>query len=245
MRWLTLAPILALTLTLASCDVTTPDSPANNPQAPASVPTTAPTTGAAVGTNGFADVVRAVQPVAAQECRRRTSGVNCDFRVVVDPNRRAAPNAFQSVDDQGRPVLIFTSALIRNVGSQDELAFILSHEAAHHIAGHLARQEQNAAAGAAEFADLASLRGGSAADIAAAQELGAAVGARAYSKEFELEADELGTIITHRAGYNPLVGARFFTTFSGPGAGFLSTHPPNAERLELVRRTSARLGVPE
>jgi len=244
MRWLILAPILALTLMLASCDVTAPDRAVANAKTPVSVPTATPTTGAPGDAGEFADVVRAVQPVAAQECRRRTSGVNCDFQVVIDPNRRAAPNAFQSVDDKGRPVLIFTAALIRNTSSPDELAFILSHEAAHHIAGHLARQEQNAAAGAADFADLASLRGGSAADIAAAQELGAAVGARIYSKEFELEADELGTIITHRAGYNPLTGAGFFTTFSDPGAGFLSTHPPNAERLELVRRTSARLGVP-
>ncbi len=232
MRW------LILILALASCDVATPDSPSVTRKAPV----------VATGTDVFSDVVRAVQPVAAQECRRRTSGANCDFRVVIDPNRRARANAFQAVDDEGRPELIFTRALIKRVSSPDELAFILSHEAAHHIAGHLARREKNAAEGAADFAGLANLQGGSAADIAAAQELGAAVGARSYSKEFELEADELGTIITHRAGYNPLIGAQFFTSFSGPasgsGPGFFSTHPPNAERLDLVRRTSARLGVP-
>lgn len=232
MRW------LILIFALAACEVTTPDKSATSRQTPAVV----------AGTDVFAEVVRAVQPVAAEECRRRTNGVNCDFRVVIHPNRRAAPNAFQGVDDQGRPELIFTKSLINRVSSPDELAFILSHEAAHHIAGHLARRDKNAEAGAADFADLANLQGGNADDIAAAQKLGAVVGARSYSKEFELEADELGTIITYHAGYNPLVGAQFFNSFSGPdsrtGAGFISTHPPNAERLDLVRRTSARLGVP-
>lgn len=236
MRWL----ILILAFALAACDITvTPH------QTRAADPSDAyQAQSATVGLDGFAQVVQAVQPVAVQECRRRTRGVNCDFLVVVDPNRRAPANAFQSVDEQGRPVLTFTYSLIASVRNPDELAFILGHEAAHHIAGHLARQEQHAAAGAAVFAGLATLTGGGAADVANAQLLGAAVGARTYSKEFELEADELGTIITHRAGYNPLIGAEFFAMIPDPGDRFLGTHPPNAERLDVVRRTSARLGVP-
>jgi len=143
-------------------------------------------------------------------------------------------------------VLTFTAALIDEVRNPDELAFIFGHEAAHHILGHLAQQERNAASGAAVFADLATLTGSSsAADIESAQKLGAAVGAYSYSQEFELEADELGTIITYRAGYNPLIGAQFFTFFAGPGDQFLSSHPPNSERIKMVRRTSARLGLVE
>ena len=230
MRWL----ILALTLLLAACSVAVSTPQAS---APASASLAAP------GVRGFAEVARAVQPVAASECRRRTRGVNCDFLVVIDPDRGAAPNAFQSLDETGRPVLTFTATLIDSTRNMDELAFILSHEAAHHIAGHLIRRKQNAAAGAAVFAGLATLTGGSAADVASAQRLGAVVGARSYSKEFELEADELGTLITHLAGYNPLIGANFFTVLADPGDRFLGTHPPNAARLDAVRRASARLGI--
>ncbi|MFT5342626.1 MAG: putative Zn-dependent protease, partial [Paracoccaceae bacterium] len=61
---------------------------------------------------------------------------------------------------------------------------------------------------------------------------------------FELEADQLGTVITYYAGYNPLVGAQFFAHIPDPGDRFLGTHPPNAARLATVRRTSAQLGVP-
>lgn len=192
---------------------------------------------------GFAQVVSAVQPVAVDECRRRTKGANCDFRILVDANRRAPANAFQTIDENGRPVLTFTVALIEAVKNADELAFVMGHEASHHIAGHLERQEQNAESAAKVFSDLATLTGGDDADVKSAEELGAAVGARTYSKEFELEADALGTVITYRAGYNPLIGAQFFTRIPDPGDRFLSTHPPNAARLETVQRVSAQLGV--
>ncbi|HID68580.1 MAG TPA: peptidase M48 [Roseibacterium sp.] len=236
MRWL----ILFLSLTLTACEVTVSDPQtgitpgASTLQQPAGIP---------LGANGFAEVVGAVQPIAISECRRRTRGANCNFVVVIDPNRRALPNAFQSLDKDGRPVLTFTGTLIAKLRNRDELAFILSHEAAHHISGHLVRQHQNALAGAAVFAGLATLNGASAADILNAQKLGATVGARTYSKDFELEADELGTIITYRAGYNPLVGAQFFTVLPDPGDRFLGTHPPNAARLDAVRRASDRLGL--
>ena len=142
-----------------------------------------------------------------------------------------------------RTTITFTISLIASVDNADELAFIMSHEAAHHILTHLDRQRRNSAAGAEVFGELATLSGGSANDVARAQELGAAVGARAYSKEFELEADELGTVIAFRAGYNPLIGAGFFARIPDPGNAFLGTHPPNADRLQVVYQTSARLGL--
>ena len=68
-----------------------------------------------------------------------------------------------------------------------------------------------------------------------------AVGARTYSKDFELEADSLGTVIAFRSGYQPLVGAQFFNRIPDPGDKFLGTHPPNSERLNTVRKTMAGL----
>ena len=133
--------------------------------------------------------------------------------------------------------MIFTIALIASVQNADELAFVMGHESAHHIAGHLDRQRINAEAGAVIFGELASLTGGGARDVATAQELGAEIGARTYSKEFELEADELGTIITYHAGFDPMLGAAFFARIPDPGDQFLGSHPPNAARLEAVART--------
>ena len=189
----------------------------------------------------FLRVVRTVEPVAERECRTRTSGINCDFNLVVDDRPNQPANAYQTEDRAGRPVIAFTLALIADARNEDELAFVLGHEASHHIAGHIARQQQNAVAGAVIFAGLATLSGGDASAVETAQRLGAQVGARTYSKDFELEADALGTVITTRAGYNPLRGAEFFARIPDPGDKFLGTHPPNASRLDTVRRTAAGL----
>ena len=145
------------------------------------------------------------------------------------------------MDKSGRPVLAFNLAFIAQARNSDELAFVMGHEAAHHISGHIARQQRNAATGAILLGGLAALTGASSGGISSAQDIGASVGARSYSKDFELEADALGTVITKRAGYDPLRGAQFFTQIPDPGDRFLGTHPPNAKRLETVRRVNAGL----
>lgn len=191
----------------------------------------------------FVDVVTRVEPVAEAECRRLAPAANCDFRIVVDDRPGVPPNAFQTVDNRGQPVIAFTLGLIVAARNADELAFVMAHEASHHIAGHLDRQREIATLGAAVFGQLAGAGGATPDGIRAAQEIGAVVGARTYSRDFELEADALGTVIAARAGYNPLVGAEFFNRIPDPGDRFLGTHPPNAERLATVARVAAELGI--
>jgi len=189
----------------------------------------------------FVEVVETVEPVAERECRRVAPRMNCDFLIVVDDRPGQPPNAFQTVARNGQPLLAFNLGLIASVENADELAFVMGHEASHHIMGHLGRMQQNAAVGAVIFSGLASMSGASAANVRTAEEFGAAVGARTYSKDFELEADRLGTIITKRAGYDPIRGARFFTRIPDPGNRFLGTHPPNAARIDIVRRTASQI----
>ena len=236
-----LTALIALSL-LAACDEVAAPAPAPAPVINAVAPETpdelrTPDQAA----RAFAQVVRRVEPVAERVCRERTTGVDCDFRILVDDRPRLPPNAYQTLDENGRPIIAFTVALIADARNEDELAFVMSHEAAHHIRGHIARQKQNAAVGAEIFAGLATITGGGAGAVEAAQRIGASVGARTYSKDFELEADELGTIVTARAGYDPLRGAQFFNRIPDPGDRFLGTHPPNAQRLEIVRQTASRL----
>jgi predicted Zn-dependent protease len=191
----------------------------------------------------FVAVVRDVEPVAEAECRARNPQANCDFRIVVDDRPGMPANAFQTRAPDGQPIIAFTVALIGDVRNADELAFVMSHEAAHHIWGHLDRMDEIAALGADIFGRLASATGETSPEaIRTAQELGAAVGARSYSKEFELEADALGTVIAARAGYDPLVGAEFFFRIPDPGNRFLGTHPPTADRVAVVREVAAELG---
>lgn len=231
---------LVVAAALAACDVQ-PIETAPPAEAPAQASTASRSLSASQAARSFVRVVRTVEPVAERECRARTSGVNCDFNIVVDDRPGQPANAFQTLDAQGRPIVAFTLALIADARNEDELAFVLGHETAHHIAGHIGRQQQNAVVGAVISAGLATLSGGDASAIRTAQQVGAQVGARSFSKEFELEADALGTIITARAGYDPVKGAQFFTRIPDPGDRFLGTHPPNAARIDIVRRTAAGL----
>ncbi len=51
----------------------------------------------------------------------------------------------------------------------------------------------------------------------------------------------IGTVIAHRAGFDPVRGAEFFARIPDPGNRFLGTHPPNSARIETVRRVARRL----
>lgn len=234
MRW----AILALGLVLSGCAV--PPGPPIQTQPPRQARGDI-SARAELAADNFFTVIERVEPVAERVCRERAPAANCDYLVVVDDRVNAPPNAFQTVAPDGRPVVGFTIALIAEARNRDELAFILGHEAAHHIAGHLARTRDSAMQGAILAGALASLGGADAGVVREAQNFGASVGARRYSKQFELEADGLGTVIAARAGFDPVNGARYFARSPDPGNEFLGTHPPNAERIATVQRVAAGL----
>lgn len=195
----------------------------------------------ATATTNFRTAVNRVEPAAESLCRQRSQGINCDYLIRIDPNPSAPPNAFQSLDPNGRPIITFTRSLIADARNVDEIAFVVGHESAHHIEQHIARQRQSAATGALVGGLIASVAGADGRTVNEISRLGAGVGARRFSKDHELEADALGTIIVARAGYDPVRGAQFFTRIPDPGDSFLGTHPPNADRIDIVRRTAAGL----
>lgn len=228
-----------LALALSACV----SAPPSVPYAPTNEPLPAPDQVLApqAAARNFGQVVQRMEPLLEAECRARPSARNCDFRIVVDTAPGAPPNAYQTLDQSGRPVLAFTVALIADARNADELAFVMGHESAHHILDHIGRERQTAAVGGALTGVLAAALGGDPNAIRAAQDIGAQVGARSYSKDFELEADELGTVLTWHAGFDPERGAAFFSRLPDPGDQFLGTHPPNTQRIALVRQTVARL----
>lgn len=229
MRFLALAFLLPI---LAGCVVAQPAQ-----TVPARIAPPVPVGAAA----SFGQVAARVEQVAERECRARAPRSNCDFVIVVESDPRAGVNAFQTLDRTGRPVIIVTTGLIDETRNADEIAFVMGHEAAHHIEQHIPQQRQSARQGALVFGVLAQISGADQTGIQQAVELGAVVGARRFSQEHELEADALGTVIAYFAGFDPLRGAEFFNRLPDPGDRFLGTHPPNAARQDMVRRTMASL----
>jgi predicted Zn-dependent protease len=182
--------------------------------------------------------IRAAQPFCRAELGR-----GCDFRVALLPAQ--APNAFAH-DADGITV---TTGLMRLVANDDELAGVVAHEIAHHVAGHLvegARRMRVAATVGAAVGQAAQDVVGL--DLGLAR-LGAETGAKAanltFSKAQEREADYLGAHIAARAGYDlERAGGLFakLAKLSGDTVtSWLDTHPAGPERLAAWRRTAAEI----
>lgn len=240
---------LAGVLAMAGCGLPVagpgPMTDAGGPTAPPSVGGTLQTDAGPVDSRtaarNFVAVARRMEPQIERECLARTQGVNCDFQIVVDDRPGQSPNAFQTRDSAGRPIIGFNLPLIAEARNEDEMAFVMGHEAAHHILGHLDAQQRVATAGGLVAGAIVSVAGGGGMLAGAARQVGGAVGARAYAKDFELQADQLGTVVAWNAGYDAERGAAFFARVPDPGDHFLGTHPSNGRRVEVVAQTVAAL----
>jgi predicted Zn-dependent protease len=126
------------------------------------------------------------------------------FRVIQDAslNAFAVPGGY----------VYFHSGTLLAAGSIDELAGVMGHEIAHVKAHHYARMQRKS-----QIPDLLVGLAGMAAAVAA-EEPGILVAAQAvnvavklkYSREFENESDQLGSIFMTRAGFDPAGITRFF-----------------------------------
>lgn len=182
----------------------------------------------------FDDVMTKMMPVIEKSCKAGPPERNCDFLVLIDTNIEQPPNAFQTEDETGRPVIGFTVSLLLDVQNQDEMALVLGHEAAHHMLGHLTTQSELAEGHGAVFGNIARSAGANPRAIRQIEDLGRAVGARRFSKQFELEADALGAKLAKDGGFDPLRGIEYFLRIADPGNKFLGTHPANSRRYETV-----------
>ncbi len=107
----------------------------------------------------------------------------------------------------GKYVYVYTG-LLAEKPSDDELAFILSHELGHSLLKHQERQSNDASTTWAGVFGLAALISSKNSD--ALNGIATAI-TNSYSRGDEEEADATGCCIAHRAGYLPLRGADFFT----------------------------------
>ncbi|MBO9428121.1 M48 family metalloprotease [Sulfitobacter sp. R18_1] len=211
---------------------------------------------------------RALSNAAAEQRFRRVSGrvasvgkkycevttadkkdFNCNVNIDIDRKMNNRNAYFTYENDQ--PIIRITMPMLRDTASDDEVAFILSHEYGHLIGRHIEKQQQQAMAGAlilgamGAAANTYSINNGGYYDptlVDTSMRAGAAIGGRAYSQTYELESDTLGTRITAAAGYDPIEGAKFFARpekakSSTGNLSFWGTHPPDEKRLATVLAT--------
>lgn len=237
-----LSPLFPLCLLVAACvPATLPPTEPGGEEGVARAPSAAAAAGQEAAST-FLAVIRKVEPVAEQLCRKRGTAESCDFRIVIDDRPNQVPNAYQTVDAFGRPIIGFTLSLIAEARNADELAFVLGHEAGHHIAGHIPKQRSEMLSETLIAGVQARADGLSAEAVEAAQARAAVTVIRTYSQAFELEADAIGAEIAFLAGFDPVKGTGFFDRLPEPGNGFLSTHPAHSRRKAVVLATVRKLG---
>jgi predicted Zn-dependent protease len=178
-----------------------------------------------------------VQTTAVKETR-----YPFDFHLLADDQ---TVNAFALPGGQ----IFITSALLKRLKTEDQLAGVLGHEIGHVVGRHSNEQmaQQGLWTGVARGVGLLLSDGQSTGGMQVADML-AQVRLKSYGRDDELESDRLGLQFMAQAGYDPaaLIGVmEILSAASGGGGGpeFLSTHPSPENRIEKIKEEIARLKV--
>jgi Zn-dependent protease with chaperone function len=195
----------------------------------------------------FERVAARIEPHAEAMCRSETPDRNCDLDIRIDLDPRASSNAYQTVVDRDRPLIVITAPLLQGTRNDDEVAFVMGHKAGHHIASHIDKLVAQQMAGALILGMAAAYAGAGSADqyqaqqnVEAAMNAGAAIGGAAFSQTYELEADMLGAYIAEAAGYDAEKGSLIFARRDYRARGvdgamsLWSTHPRSPERIAIA-----------
>ena len=138
-------------------------------------------------------------------------------------------NAFADGDG-----IYVTTGFLRFVEDDDELAAVIGHELAHNTRGHIEAKRGN------EFIGILLGALVSVAIGVDMTETGRAIGAYAYSQEFEAEADYVGVYHAARAGYDVRNAMKFWRRMAAenPHAIHLegTTHPSTAKRFLAMEK---------
>ena len=173
----------------------------------------------------------------AGRVRNRTYRFEVAALAGTEPNAFALPGGY-----------IFVSpSLVELAGrGRDELAFIVAHEMAHVIRRHAI--DRILSQRALQAVTLASPAARSIAPWV--RTVGVRWLEKAYSRDQEFEADELGGRLMRAAGFDPAGAVRMLELLSGLERGgvqaalgsWLATHPPTADRIRRLREQLALPG---
>ena len=168
-------------------------------------------------------------------------GKQCSFDVVLDASEKGL-----NAHADGQRVVVYP-AMVDFATNDNQLAFVIAHEFAHSIMGHVASQKKNVAIGGilGSLADaLAQSQGVNTGGNLG--KLGAQQALLRYSPSFENEADYIGMYILARAGYAIEDAPGFWRAMSlnAPQAVYATTtHPNNPSRTVAMEKTVTEINA--
>jgi predicted Zn-dependent protease len=134
--------------------------------------------------------------------------------------------------------LIITDGLLNKLRTNDERAFVISHELAHILLSHIGKtQVRRTGLSLLDF--FLSRKVGENSVIAMASRLGINLVDLKSSRGYEYQADDLGVQLMVKAGYNPQAAIQVFDILetNAPTQGkpsFLLSHPISRDRIEAL-----------
>ena len=150
----------------------------------------------------------------------------------------------------GGPMFV-NRGMMEKAHSEGEIAGVMAHELSHVALRHGTAQQTKATpyeVGTIAGAILGAIVGGTAGSvISQGSQFGFGTAFLRFSREYEKQADILGTHIMARAGYDPREMANVFKTIEqegGPGGPqWLSDHPNPGNRYQYINEEAAMLRV--
>ncbi len=143
------------------------------------------------------------------------------------------------------------SGLILNADTEAEVAGVMAHEISHVVAHHAMREQTRMNYAQISTIPLIMVGGGLGYGLYEASSLAIPVTFLQFSRDFEAQADFLGTQYLYRAGYDPQALVNFFEKIENlekrkPGlvAKAFETHPATPDRIEHTQQEIATLLPP-
>jgi len=173
--------------------------------------------------------------LTAQKQAKRLNGYKWEFNVV----QSTTVNAWCM---PGGKVVVYTG-LLPVTKDENGLAVVMGHEIAHAIAQHgnerMSQQMAIQMGGTALAVAMETQPAQTAQIFNQVYGVGSGLGALAYSRKHESEADKLGLCFMAMAGYDPNGAVTFWERMAKIGGGappqFLSTHPSDANRIKDIK----------
>ena len=143
------------------------------------------------------------------------------------------------------------SGLILNADTEAEMAGVMAHEISHVIAHHAMREQTRMNYAQIGTIPLIMVGGGLGYGIYEAANIGIPLTFMQFSRDFEAQADFLGTQYLYRAGYDPQALVTFFEKIENlekrkPGliSKAFASHPETPDRIEHTQEEIATLLPP-
>lgn len=173
--------------------------------------------------------------LATQKQSKRLTGYKWEFNTIKS-------NTVNAWCMPGGKVVVYTG-LLPVTQNEAGLAVVMGHEIAHAIAQHgnerMSQQMAIQMGGTALAVAMETQPAQTAQIFNQVYGVGSGLGALAYSRKHESEADKLGLCFMAMAGYDPNAAVAFWERMAKAGGGsppqFLSTHPSDETRIKEIK----------